>query len=154
MHVSVGKRIKDIHFCLRGWSFFMGGSGVEEKVVGYEKFNLCFCGVWKILPLFLWGMKNFTALVGYEKFYLLFGVWKLFQTFSHKKVIGVKIIYSILLSKYFCIPIIPRFPGFNYVIIPIIPRFPDFNYVISPVFLQFWIPVSRICNKWVKLQNI
>ena len=72
---------------------------------------------------------------------------KTFSNIFTQNVIRVKIIYSILLSKYFCIPIIPRFPGFNYVIIPIIPRFPDFNYVISPVFLQFWIPVSRICKE-------
>ena len=30
---------------LRGVSFFMGGGGVEENVLGYEKFYPCFVGV-------------------------------------------------------------------------------------------------------------
>ena len=53
---------------VRGVSFFMGGGGVEENVLGYEKFYPCFVGVWNISPPFCWGMKNFNALLGYEKF--------------------------------------------------------------------------------------
>ena len=60
--------------CLRGLSFFMGGGGDEEGVLGYEKFYPFFVGVRKTLPLFCWGTKNFNALLGYEKFYSVVGI--------------------------------------------------------------------------------
>ena len=59
---------------LGGLSFFMGGGGDEEKVLGYEKFYPFFVGVRKTLPLFCWGTKKFTALLGYERFYCVGGV--------------------------------------------------------------------------------
>ena len=52
----------------------MRGGGDEEGVLGYEKFYPFFVGVRKTLPLFCWGTKKFTALLGYEKFYCVGGV--------------------------------------------------------------------------------
>ena len=58
----------------------MGGRGDEEVcwgtknftpfLLGYEKLFLYFVGVRKIL-LHCWGMKNISALLGYEKFLII-----------------------------------------------------------------------------------